>query len=354
MNIYQRRDGRFEGRISRGKRSNGTRRFQYFFGKTKEDVREKMAKERCKKSNCSLTVTQLFSEWHKSIKHKVKESTAANYYLKANKHILPAFGNESAESIEDTEIYAFIESKQQAGLSNRYISDMLIVMKSMFKYAVRTYHIYNPMEYIKMPRAKNPEITLLDEKEQMKLQEYIGHNQNKATLGVALSMTTGIRIVELCALQWKDIDLEKRILTVSKTMQRVQVQGSDKKTKLVITEPKSESSRRKIPIPKGMIAFLEKFKGKDSEYIVSGKEKPIEPRAMQYRFQKILKNVKLPSVHFHALRHIFASTCIKLGFDVKALSELLGHSTVELTLNRYVHSSFEQKIKYMERLAINF
>ncbi|MBQ8349874.1 MAG: site-specific integrase [Ruminococcus sp.] len=354
MNIYQRRDGRFEGRISRGKRSNGTRRFQYFFGKTEEDVREKMAKERRKKSNFPLTVTQLFSEWHSSIKHKVKESTAANYYLKANKHILPAFGDKSAESIEDTEIYAFIESKQKVGLSNRYISDMLIVMKSMFKYAVRTYHIYNPMEYIKMPRAKNPEITLLDENEQAKLKEYIGHNQNKATLGVALSMTTGIRIGELCALQWKDINLEKRILTVSKTMQRVQIQGSDKKTKLVITEPKSESSRRKIPIPKGMIAFLEKFKGKDSDYILSGKEKPIEPRSMQYRFQKILKNVKLPSVHFHALRHIFVSTCVKLGFDVKALSELLGHSTVELTLNRYVHSSFEQKIKYMERLAVNF
>lgn len=176
MNIYQRRDGQFDGRISRGKRSNGTRRFQYFFGKTREDVREKMAKERCKKTDCSLTVTQLFSEWHKSIKHKVKESTVANYYLKANKHILPAFGNKLAESIEDTEIYAFIESKQQAGLSNHYISDVLIVMKSMFKYAVRTYHIYNPMEYIKMPRAKTPEITLLDEKEQTKLREYIGHN----------------------------------------------------------------------------------------------------------------------------------------------------------------------------------
>lgn len=354
MNIYQRRDGRFEGRISRGKRSNGTRRFQYFFGKTKEDVREKMVKERRKRSNYPLTVTQLFSEWHQSIRHKVKESTAANYYLKANKHILPAFGDKSAENLTDTEIYAFIESKQQAGLSNRYIADMLIVMKSMFKYAVRTYHIYNPMEYIEMPRAKTPEITLLDENEQTKLQQYIANNQNKATLGVALSMTTGIRIGELCALQWQDVDLEKRILTVSKTMQRVQVQGGCKKTKLVITEPKSESSRRKIPIPQGMVAFLEKFKGKDSEYIVSGKEKPIEPRAMQYRFQKILKNVKLPSVHFHALRHIFASTCVKLGFDVKALSELLGHSTVELTLNRYVHSSFEQKIKYMERLVVNF
>lgn len=132
MNIYQRRDGRFEGRISRGKRSNGTRRFQYFFGKTKEAVREKMAKERRKKSNCSLTVMQLFSEWHQSIRHKVKESTAANYYMKANKHILPAFGYKSAENLTDSEIYAFIESKQQAGLSNRYISDMLIVMSLMF------------------------------------------------------------------------------------------------------------------------------------------------------------------------------------------------------------------------------
>ncbi|MCM1530287.1 MAG: N-terminal phage integrase SAM-like domain-containing protein [Alistipes sp.] len=184
MNIYQRRDGRFEGRISRGKRSNGTRKFQYFFGKTKEDVREKMAKERRKRSNYPLTVTQLFGEWHQSIKHKVKESTAANYYLKANKHILPAFGCKSAENLTNTEIYAFIESKQQAGLSNRYIADILIVMKSMFKYAVRTYHIYNPMECIEMPRAKTPEITLLDENEQTKLQQYIANNQNKATLGI--------------------------------------------------------------------------------------------------------------------------------------------------------------------------
>lgn len=354
FNIYHRRDGRWEGRISRGKKKNGTRKFQYFFGLTREEVAEKMAKERRKKSNSPVTVNQIFSEWLENIRHKVKESTAANYHMKASKHILPVFGDKSAENLTDSDICTFIQSKQQAGLSNRYISDMLIVMKSMFKYAVRAYHIYNPMEYVEMPRAKAPEITLLDEKEQEKLQKYIRNNPNRATLGVALSMTTGIRIGELCALQWKDIDLEKRILTVSKTMQRVQIQGCDKKTKLVITEPKSESSRRKIPIPKGMADFLEKFRGNDNAYIVSGKEKPIEPRAMQYRFQKILKNVKLPSVHFHALRHIFASTCMKLGFDVKALSELLGHSSIELTLNRYVHSSLEQKIKYMERLAVNF
>ena len=203
-------------------------------------------------------------------------------------------------------------------------------------------------------KRKSPEIQLLDEAEQKTLQQYIGDNQNRSTMGTALSMTTGLRIGELCPLQWRDIDLEKRILTVSKTMQRIQCPTASSKPKLIITNPKSESSRRQIPIPECMVSFLIKFKGKPNEYILTGTEKPIEPRAMQYRFQTILKSAKLPSVHFHALRHIFASNCIKLGFDVKALSELLGHSSVEITLNRYVHSSFDQKREYMKRVQMAF
>ena len=102
------------------------------------------------------------------------------------------------------------------------------------------------------------------------------------------------------------------------------------------------------------MGYLLKFKGGDNDFLLTGTEKPIEPRTMQYRFRTILKNAKLPSVHFHALRHMFASNCVKLGFDIKALSELLGHSSVEITLNRYVHSSFEQKKEYMKRIDISF
>lgn len=167
-------------------------------------------------------------------------------------------------------------------------------------------------------------------------------------------MTTGIRIGELCALQWRDIDFEKRILTVRKTIQRIQCPTETSKTKLIITNPKSESSQRKIPIPDCIMGFLRRFKGNDEDFLMTGTAKPLEPRAMQYRFQTILKNAKLPSVHFHALRHMFASNCVKFGFDVKALSELLGHSSVEITLNRYVHSSFEQKQEYMKRLNWEF
>ena len=356
LNIYHRKDGRWEGRISRGKKENGKRKFLYIFGKSKEQVCKKMKEIRMSETSdhCCKTVQEVFDEWICSAKHRVKESTLSNYKLKGNKHILPIFGSLRISDVSSEEIYSFIEKKQDSGLSNRYILDILIVMKSTFKYAVRTYHICNPMDGIIIPKKRNREIRILESHEQQQLEKYISENRNNTTMGVALTMNTGIRIGELCALQWGDIDLEKRILTVKKTIQRIQSPNGDSITMLIISDPKSESSKRSIPLTQKMIEFLTAFKGESDEFILSGSEKPIEPRTMQYRFAKILKNVNLPSVHFHALRHMFASTCIKIGFDVKPLSELLGHSKVEITLNRYVHSSFEQKREYMERLNFDF
>lgn len=357
MNVFKRIDGRYEGRIPRGKKSNGKRKFQYIIARTKEEVISRIKDIRKKEqlcNNCSKSVEVVFNEWFKSIQYQIKESTKANYKMKADKHILPYFGEKSIDSIVQDDIYAFIANRRKKNLSDRYISDIIILMKVIFKFAVKTYNISNPMIGIALSKRKNTEIQLLDKAEQYKLQSYIAENQNLGTLGTALSYSTGIRIGELCALQWKDIDLEKRILTVSKTMQRIQCKNGINKTKLIITDPKSDSSKRKIPIPECMMSFLCKFKGEANEYIVSGSEIPVEPRTMQYRFSKILKNAKLPSVHFHALRHIFASTCVNLGFDIKSLSELLGHSSVEITLNRYVHSSFEQKQEYMRKINFQF
>lgn len=355
LNVYHRKDGRWEGRILKGKSTNGTRQYYYFLGKSREEVQQKMieAYEDMNVNNgVDMTLKELFAEWFKAIHHKVKESTLANYRIKSEKHIIPFFGDKIADSLNQTEIYDFIDEKQRNNLSNRYITDMIILMKSVYKYGVRIYQMRNPMDGIELPKKKAPEIRILDCEEQKKLQRYLFKNQNHSTLGIAISMATGIRIGELCALQWKDIDIKKRIMTVRKTMQRIQCFDEMHKTKLVITEPKSDSSKRLIPIPEFIIEFLKKFAGKDDEFVVSGKTKAIEPRTVQYRFAKILKNVDLPSIHFHALRHIFASTCIKLGFDIKALSEILGHSSIEITLNRYVHSDFEQKVKYMNRLKI--
>lgn len=356
-NIYHRRDGRWEGRIPRGKKPDGTRRFQYIFGHTKEEVRQKMreilSRETCL-GDCDRTLSELFAEWLLGVRSRVKESTAANYIMKAEKHILPAFGEKTPGEIFPSDVLAFMENKLKNGLSGRYVSDILILMKTLFKYIHKTYHVTNPMENVSLPRKKKPEIRLLDEEEQNRLQRYVSENRSRATLGIALSLSTGIRIGELCALQWADVDLKKRVLTVRKTLQRIRHSGDGSKTKLVVTEPKSESSFREIPIPECLSELLSEYQGRADEYILSGKEKPAEPRTMQYRFSRILKNAKLPSVHFHALRHMFATNCVRLGFDAKALSEILGHSSVEITLNRYVHSPFEQKRRYMELVKLAF
>lgn len=260
------------------------RAFLYVLARTKEQCIERVQaihRQHRPQGYCTLTVAELFSEWHRSIMHHVKKSTAANYTIKAGKHILPAFGNKAVSTLTADNIYDFIAEKQEAGFSPRYIVDIVILMKTISKHAVRPYQIYNPMDGIVLPKRKSPEIQLLDKAEsQETLQQYIRSHQNRSTTGTALSMTTGLRIGELCPLQRRNIDLEKRILTVSKTMQRIQCLTASSKTKLIITGPKSESSRRQIPIPECMVSFLLKFKGKPNEYILTGTEKPIEPRAI--------------------------------------------------------------------------
>ena len=353
FNIYHRKDGRYEGRLSRGKRKNGRRRFLYFFGKTREDVERKMAlasRTADSNSKCDLTIAEVFENWYQTIRNRIKESTAANYQMKAKKHIFPNFGEIQITSLTATAVNEFVDAKLAEGLSARYIADIIILMKSIYKFAANTYHISNLMSEVAVPRKRTSEIILLDTDEQKRLQRYLDDNPDRTAMGIALSLHMGIRIGELCALQWSDLDLQKRVLTVRKTMQRIQCPERNKKTKLIVTEPKSESSRRSIPIPEFLLDLLRRYSGHGEEFVLSGKTNPIEPRTMQYRFAKILKNVKLPSIHYHALRHMFASNCVKLGFDIKALSEILGHSSVEITLNRYVHSSFEQKVEYMKLL----
>lgn len=352
--IYKRKDGRYEGRIPVNS-PDRSRKYKAFFGKSKEEVIEKMEEYRRLSINADqyhVSFHSAYDDWFQSVVYRIKKSTAANYTLKADKHILPYFADLMINDISSSSVYQFIKDKQDKGLSNRYISDILILMKSVFKFASRKYHTPNPMEDIVMPKKQKSNIRLLTNDEEQRLMKILTNDLNLTSLGIVLARMTGLRIGELCALQWKNINLELKTLTVCKTIQRIQTKNGNSKTKLIITEPKSETSKRVIPIPDCIIEILTKFKGYDDDYILSGNEKPVEPRVMQYRFAKILKNGNLPSIHFHALRHSFASSCIKLGFDIKALSEILGHSCVEITMNLYVHTSFEQKSEYMKRLRL--
>ena len=353
-NIYHRKDGRWEGRIYEGKTENGGRKYQAFFGKSAEAVMEKLEALRPTRNYqlCLRTVKEVFEEWSQGIRHRVKESTLANYLMKWEKHLLDYFGDTAISTITPTNIYEFIAEKQTAGLSNRYVTDILVLLKSIFKYAAITYNIKNIMTGITMPKKKAPEIAMLDENQLKRLQELFSANKSHLALGMALASVTGMRIGEVCALQWRDFDLEKRVVTVSKTIQRIRTAKGEngRKTKIIITEPKSESSKRVIPLPDCIIEFLKEFMGNPDDYLCSGTSKPVEPRKMQRHFVKLLKSAELPHIHFHALRHMFATKCVKLGFDIKSLSELLGHSNIKITLEKYVHPDFSQKQELMKRI----
>lgn len=353
---YQRKDGRWECRLQLGS-ENGRKKYRSFYGTTCEEAEYKMIKAtqsavKDETAITEMTVKELALEWLCVISTRIKASTAANYRMKIDKHIIPAFGSMVCTALKSLTVSDFIQKKLKDGLSARYVCDIITVLKSIFRYASREYRINNMIDGIIMPKKAKPDIQIMTPAEKRKLVRYVGENHNNSTLGVAMSLYTGMRIGELCALKWEDIDMEKRILTVNHTIQRIQSFEGSRKTKVIITEPKSQSSKRQIPIPECLVPILAELKCKADSFVLTGTGKPIEPRTMQYRFKRILKNAGLSGFRFHCLRHIFASGAVELGFDIKTLSEILGHSSVQITLDRYVHSSFEHKRECMNLMTM--
>ena len=305
--IYKRKDGRWEARIAMGKDEKGKCVFGSFYGKSREESEYKamIAQGQAEEEYVvtEMTVRELVTEWLHVTASRIKEATAANYAMKAEKHLIPAFGEIKCCLLKAKDIYAFIERKLKEGLSARYLTDIIVLFKSIYRYAVREYRIRNVLDGIILPKKNKPEIAVMNKEQQLRLEEYLREHPSFSGIGINLSLYMGLRTGEVCSLQWKDIDLEKRILTVSKTIQRVQCRTGSKHTKLIITEPKSESSKRVIPIPDCLLPMLRQFKDSIEVYVVSGKKKPVEPRTMQYRFAKILHNADLPSFHYHSLRH---------------------------------------------------
>ena len=305
---YQRKDGRWECRISLGRDDSGKKKYRSFYGKSKEEAEYKMvaACQSCisdQQAITEMTVKELAIEWLCVMKNRIKESTAANYRMKIERHIVTYFGEISCALLKVKTVSEFIQKKLKDGLSARYVCDILTVLKSIFRYASREYRIDNVIDGVVMPKKGKPEIQIMTAEEKRRLMMYINGNRNLSTIGVALSLYTGMRIGEICALRWQDIDIEKRILAVSHTIQRIQDFSGNSKTRLIVSEPKSQSSKRTIPIPDCLIPMLIELKGRADSFVLTGTNKPIEPRTMQYRFKKILNNVKLPSYRFHSLRH---------------------------------------------------
>ena len=206
-------------------------------------------------------------------------------------------------------------------------------------------------------QVKAPEkpLEIISYEEQNRLEEYLLEKNTKKSIGIMISLYMGLRIGEICALRWENINLEEEIVRVRYTMQRIQnfLPEAKSKTDVMITRPKSDSSVRDIPIPAFLMFFLKAHRAADKKafFLTGESDVFIEPRTYQYFFKKVLKEAGVSEINYHMLRHTFATRCVERGFDTKSLSAILGHSTVNLTLNRYVHTSMEMKKKNMTKLA---
>ncbi|MGN0575017.1 MAG: site-specific integrase, partial [Ruminococcus sp.] len=167
-----------------------------------------------------------------------------------------------------------------------------------------------------------------------------------------LSLFMGLRIGELCGLKWEDVNFQHKTLHIRRTIQRISSANSSRKTKVVISTPKSDTSFRDIAIPDFLMEYFEMFRNEANFFILSGADKPVEPRTMQYRYKKILRSAEIEVHNYHKLRHTFATNCAEKGFDVKTLSVILGHSSVNLTLNRYVHPDYTHERRLMNSMRM--
>lgn len=288
--------------------------------------------------------------WLEARRPSIKESSYAGYRHKLEKHLIPYFDKMKYNRLDLSGISKFITDKLTEGLSPKYISDMVIMVKSAARWAEITYNYANQVKNAKLPKKKTKEASFFSPAEQKKIISTVRAEHSNTGCGVMLTLFTGMRIGETCALKWADIDFDEKMLHVTKTVQRIATFGSESKSAVKVTAPKSESSVRDIPLPNFLIDMLREYRGKDTDYILSGTEKVVEPRCFSNRYKALLKKADVPSRKYHSLRHTFAVNALHQDFDIKTLSELLGHSNANITMSVYLHSSMDRKSACMDRL----
>lgn len=368
-NIYLRNNGKWEGRYIRERMTDGRLRYGYVSGSTYEEAlkrRDEAANSYAKNrketliSGDYLLFSTVSQEWLDERKLFLKESSIAKYRNILNWYLLPEFSDRYITEITKEELSCFFTRLLKSGgvcgkgLSPRVIKSVISVYKAVAGYACDCNDVkVVPVGKFPLKDSKKP-MRVLSVKEQQKLEQFLFSDIGRTGLGIMLCLYTGIRLGELCALRWNDISLEDKKLDIHATMVRIQTpEDPDHRTKVIVTAPKSVCSIREIPLPSAILPLLQKVKADNDTYFLTGLQNIyIEPRTMENRFKAITAACGIEDVNFHALRHTFATRCIEQGFDVKSLSEILGHAGVKITMDRYVHPTIELKQKNMEKLSV--
>lgn len=300
--------------------------------------------------------SELAAEWLGEKKKYVKESTYALYQYEIANYLCNVAGDLELEEVTEQKLQNLVFEWQSGKSNNRHlrksmIHNLVVLIKQIIKYGEkRGYLQLKDLDIRLAPLPeKHSERKVLEEDEQKRLVHAVLSELTPETLGILLCMNTGLRIGELCALTWGDFDIKGKLLHVTKTMQRIYRPDESPKTYVIITTPKTESSIRDVPISSNLCRLIQKIADMEPDhYILTNSRRYVEPRTLRKHYDNFLFENGISHINFHSLRHTFATQCIEKGANYKAVSELLGHSTVNTTLNMYVHPQMSEKRKCVE------
>ena len=302
--------------------------------------------------NEQKTISEVINLWKTDKKQYVKKSSFSAYVLLIENHLLPAFGGKKI--IEEAEVQSFVFQKLEQGLSQKTIKDILIVLKMVLKFGAKNKWLEHQPFDIQFPTEREKHnIDVLSRTNQKKMMSYIETHFTFRNVGVYICLSAGIRIGEVCALTWEDIDTDNGVIHVRKTIQRIYlVEDGDRKTELILDTPKTKNSIREIPMSRDLLRMLKPLKKivNSSFFVLTNDAKPTEPRTYRSYYKNLMKDLNMPDLKFHGLRHSFATRCIESKCDYKTVSVLLGHSNITTTLNLYVHPNLEQKKKCIDQM----
>lgn len=338
-NIYKRKDGRYEGRYIKTYDINGKAIYGYVYDRSYSGIKSKLNK--CKSAHKPKPAgsNTLLSEWFLiwiETETGIKDSTRQLYKRHIRNHIIPNLGKVPLKKLNRDMIQKFVDNLNLSASTVRLVFNIL---ESGLKHAEEKGFISNIWSKVRLPKKKPSEVEILTPYEQQKLESALSE---KNDIGILICLYTGLRIGELCALRWQDIDFENAIMHIRGTQSRIN-------GKLKITLPKSAASIRAIPIPDCLLQTLNKHKS-NSEFVISNNGKMVDVRSYRRRFKRLLNISGLPDIKYHALRHTFSSRALEVGMDYKTLSEILGHASVSITMDLYVHSLDEHKKNQMNKL----
>lgn len=382
-NVFKRKDGRYEARYIKGRRADGRPLYGFCYGRTYEEAkgkadraREEIGQAKKPEAGQRPDMACFCDRWLSANSARLKPSSRAKYRTDIENHIKPFFGDKLPGEILPEEIDGFTRSLLTGkGLSPKTVRSILTLFHSILSYTGKRSGGKLPDMEITYPKSFRKNTRVLDEKEESALVQLLAREMDACKFGVYLALRTGMRIGEICALRWCDISFEAAAISVCHTALRLPrgnacqadpdrpsaAAGDDggalalSRTELVIGTPKSESSLRLIPLMPDIATLCERFRPEEPEaFLLTGTDRCMDPRKLQRHLKKYLEECGIPEAHFHTLRHTFATRCVEAGFDVKTLSEILGHSNIGITMNLYVHPNLDLKRENMNRLKSLF